>query len=174
MFDATNWTFPILIGLASVAAIWFHARQDRSFPDPDGVYHEVTYSWQIKAITAALVPVNFIVLYEAAQALVSSQWLPALAAAAMVTSITVFHVYQVFFVRFGYDRDAVYFDSPLSREKTVSWDNLRELGSSIIVQSDYLDFEGIGRIWCFEFSNGYKDLDGFLQLKTGELLKTQN
>ncbi|WP_421982303.1 hypothetical protein [Roseibium sp.] len=173
MFDLGGWAIPIGSGVVSAASVWGLSAVARPDGHTRGHVSFLTYSLASKWIAAALVPLSLLVVYAMAHA-------PAkhIALAFVVTTVflalTLFVVYQVFFVRFGYDRNAIYFDSPFMRNKKVGWDDLEHVGHSNAFQVNFLEVSGIGRIWCSSFQNGHKDLGRFLDMKAEMLLVRQN
>ena len=77
-------------------------------------------------------------------------------------AITVFLVYQVFFVQFSYDDNTIYYRSLLAGEKHQPWTNLEYIGYSDLLGSGYLKVHGIGLVWCSSMLDGYGELVEFL------------
>ena len=170
MFDPGGWATMFAIGLANGAVFWGISQP----PAPtatrkDGICY-MTYGRPVKIMALALICLSFAAVYTLLFANVSHLLTAALATSAFVTG-TLFIAYQVFLVRFAYDRAALYFDSPFCKDQTVPWDDLEYAASIPCLQVNYIVVSGIGRIWCLGFLNGYDELGSFLQGKAETLLR---
>ncbi len=172
MTGLSDWVMVAVIGLLAGALFWMHTRRERAVPVTRSAYHELRYAWPVKAFVAALHPVTLVLLFSALHA-TADQRFTALLVAGIFAALTAFLSYQVFCVRFGYDRTFVYFDSPFCRGKAVPWENLEAVGFSQLMQCHYLEFAGIGRVWCSSHLSGYDALGGFLERKSNDLLRPQ-
>lgn len=173
MFDLGGWAMSVGGGVVSAASVWGLSAVARPDGNTKGHACFLTYSKPCKWVAAALVPLSILVIYAMAHAPAKHIAL-AFVATAVFLAVTLFVVYQVFFVRFGYDRNAIYFDSPFLRNKKVNWDDLEYVGHSNAFQVNFLEFSSIGRIWCSSFQNGHKDLGRFLELKAEMLVVNDN
>ncbi|WP_420336408.1 hypothetical protein [Roseibium sp.] len=171
MFDLGGWAMSVGSGVVSVASVWGLSAVARPDGSTKGHVCYLTYSRPCKWIAAALVPLSVLVVLAMAHAPARHIALAFVVTAAFL-ALTLFVVYQVFFVRFGYDRNAIYFDSPFLRNKKTSWNELEYVGHSNALQINFLEVSGIGRIWCSSFQNGHRDLARFLETKA-ELLLTK-
>lgn len=150
--------------LIILALIWLTKPSAKSF----GFKKLLEYGLGFKAFSILLTPCAAFVTYAAAHAS-SDQKLLAAAVASCFVAAAIFFTYQVFFVRFSYDQEFVYFESPIAGKAKASWENLVDIGYSSILQADYIVIEPIGRIWCSNMVNGYQELGEFLEQKLEEL-----
>ncbi len=97
------------------------------------------------------------------------QEIPAFLVATGFVLGTILLNYQVFWVKFSYDDEFVYYKSPLAGIKKEPWSNLVEVGYSKLLQADFIVIDGIGKIWCSNMLNGYGELGEFLEKKVKEL-----
>ena len=173
MFDLGGWALSLGSGVVSAASVWGLSAVAR--PDGHAIGHVryLTYSSPCKWLAAALVPLSILVVYAMAHAPAKHIALAFVVTAAFL-AVMLFVVYQVFFVRFGYDRNAIYFDSPFLRNKKIGWNELEHVGHSNVLQINFLEVAGVGRIWCSSFQNGHRDLGRFLELKAEMLLTSED
>ncbi|MES0879534.1 hypothetical protein [Roseibium sp. SCP14] len=169
MGDLGGWAMAIASGLTGGAVVFGLSVAAKSKAPRQGRICLLTYGTPVKVLTIAMVPLTLFVVYAMLNAS-SDQMLMAFLVACGFIAGTAFLVYQVFFVRFGYDRNSVYFDSPFCRNKCVAWENLENVGFSLLVQAHYIEVAGIGRIWCSSFLNGHDEFGLFLESKTRTLI----
>ncbi|MES0808086.1 hypothetical protein ABLO27_01295 [Roseibium sp. SCPC15] len=169
MVDFGGWAMAIASGLAGGAVVFGLSVAAKSRAPRRGRICLLTYSTPVRLLALAMIPLTLFVVYAMMNASPGQMVMALLVACGFVAG-TVFLVYQVFFVRFGYDRNFVYFDSPFCRNKCVAWENLENVGYSLLVQAHYIEVAGIGRIWCSSFLNGHDEFGQFLESKTRTLI----
>ncbi|MEM9631830.1 MAG: hypothetical protein AAGA50_10925 [Pseudomonadota bacterium] len=169
MFDLGGWAMAIASGLTGGAVVFGLSVAAKSKAPRQGRICLLTYGTPVKVLALSMVPLTLLVVYAMLNAS-SGQLAMAFLVASGFVAGTIFLVYQIFFVRFGYDRNFVYFDSPFCRNKCVAWENLEDVGYSLLVQAHYIEVAGIGRIWCSSFLNGHDEFGQFLESKTRTLI----
>ncbi|MET1414693.1 hypothetical protein ABVF61_20645 [Roseibium sp. HPY-6] len=172
MIDWGGFAMAAGCGAIGAASVWGLSASAQPNAVRRGHICFLSYGWPVKCLAASLVPLAILFVYAMAHA-PAKQIAFAFVITAGFLAMTIFVNYQVFFVRLGYDRNFIHFNSPFMRSKSVSWDNLEFVGRSALVQADYIEVAGIGRIWCSSFSNGYDELGQFLERKTDTLLASQ-
>ncbi|MBG6206457.1 hypothetical protein IWQ49_001106 [Labrenzia sp. EL_126] len=169
MFDWGGWAVAIGSGLIGAALVWGLSASTRPTAVRKGHVCYLTYGWPVKCLAISLVPFAILFVYAMAHA-PARQIAMAFVVTVAFLAITIFVNYQIFFVKFGYDRNKIYFSSPFLRNVSVPWDHLEFVGHSHLFQADYMEVSGIGRIWCSSFLNGYDELGLFLERKADALL----
>ena len=114
-----------------------------------------------KAFAFLSVPFTFFILYAISQSYEGQEISAGLVGLGFILGSIYFH-YHAFFVEFSYDDENVYFKSPIAGNKKASWDGLRKVGYSGLLQADYIIVDGIGKIWCSNMLQGYGELMEFL------------
>ncbi|WP_305989635.1 hypothetical protein [Roseibium sp. MMSF_3544] len=173
MTDWGSWEFALAGGLIGSGFLWLAAAAAQPNAARNGNMCFLTYGWPVKIITASLIPVAVFVIFVMAHA-PAKQIALAFVFSAAFLAVTIAINYQIFFVRFGYDRNRIYFHSPFCEARSVPWENLESAGHSYIAQADYIEVTGVGRIWCPSVLNGHDEFGRFLEQKAGALIASQS
>lgn len=173
MDEIFNWIRPILSGLAGGLFVWAMVAFTKDECKRDGSTRHLRYGIPFKIFAALLIPFAAFVVYAVSQSY-KGQEIPAFLVAAGFVAGAAFFPYQAFLVKFSYDDEFVYYQSPLSGSKKVPWSNLVDIGYSKLLQTDFIVVDGIGRIWCSNMLNGYGELGAFLEKKFQELYPEQS
>lgn len=83
--------------------------------------------------------------------------------------LSIFLIYQIFFVKLSYTQDYFRLRSPLKGDKKVPWTDINYIGDSMITLSPFIQFNSIGRVYINYMSNGFGEFGGFLGDKHDEL-----
>ncbi|MCV0427970.1 MAG: hypothetical protein K5905_21140 [Roseibium sp.] len=170
MFDPGGWVTMFAGGIASGVVFWGIAQPaEPTATRKDGICY-LTYGRPVKILALAMILLSILAIHTLLVADLSHQLL-AVFATSVFSAGTLFIAYQVFLVRFAYDRTSLYFDSPFCKDQTVPWENLEYAGSVPFLRANYLVVTGIGRIWSLGFLNGHDELGSFLQGKAATLLR---
>lgn len=171
MFDLGGWEMAIGSGFVGSASAWGLSASTRLTATRRGRICFLTYGWLVRCLAVALVPLALAIVYTMAHA-PAKQIALAFVFTAAFLAFTIFVNYQVFFTRFGYDRNNLYFSSPFCEDKSVPWDNLEYAGRSPVAGAEYIEVTGIGRIWCPAVLNGHEEFTRFLEQKAAALLES--
>lgn len=147
-----------LIGGLAVATMVFFAN-DKS--KKEGDIHYLEYGLFFKGFSILLVPFTLFILYAMFQSFEGQEIAASLVGVGFVAA-SIFFPYQTFFVKFSYDKEFIYFKSPIAGNKKASWADLEKVGYSWLLQADYIVVKGIGKIWCSNMLNGYGELMEFI------------
>ncbi|CAM2821711.1 hypothetical protein PAT01_39350 [Pseudoalteromonas atlantica] len=161
MEEAGSSLSPIISGLiggviATLMVVFAKNKSERV-----GDARQLTFGILFKAFAFLLVPFTFFVLYAISQSYEGQEIAASLVGLGFLLG-SIFFPYQAFFIEFSYDDKNVYFKSPIAGNKKVSWNGLRKVGYSWLLQADYIVVDGIGRIWCSNMLQGYGELMEFL------------
>lgn len=168
MLDILDWLRPVISGLIGALVIWLLVWLTPKESLHEGSVRHMPYGLPGKVLTIFFIPLTAFILYAALHAS-DDQKILALLLAAFFIAGTIFSLYHVFFTHLSYDDDYLYYQSPLAGNKKVPWTNLRDVGYSRILQSDFLVLDGIGRIWCSDMRRGTEELAEFLEWKIEEI-----
>lgn len=161
MEEAGSSISPIISGLiggliATLITVFVKRNSERV-----GDVRQLNYGILFKAFAFLSVPFTFFVLYAISQSYEGQEISAGLVGLGCVLG-SIFSPYHAFFIEFSYDDENVYFKSPVAGNKKASWDGLRKVGYSWLLQADYIVVDGIGKIWCSNMLQGYGELMEFL------------
>ncbi len=164
---------PVFSGLLGALSVYLIIKFTKNSAKADGELKLMEYGLPFKIFTIILIPFSIFVVYAASHARESQIIIATIVASGFVLG-ALFSAYHVFFVKFSYDNDFVYYQSPFSKSKKAKWSALVDVGYSNLLQADYIVIEGIGRIWCPTVMNGYTELGIFLERKSQALFPEDN
>ena len=155
------WLGPTFSGGIGALIVVLMVLFTRDKSELEGNIRKLRYGLLFKIYSALMLPLAFFILYVVSQSY-KGQEIAAFIVATVCIVAAVILPYQVFYVSFSYDKEYIYFKSPIAGKKKVGWENLRKVGYSSFLQSDYIVVEGIGRIWCSNMLHGYTELMVFV------------
>lgn len=147
-----------LIGGLAVAAMVFLTKNESR---TENNRHYLEFGLLFKIFSVAIIPFAILILFAMFKSF-EGQEIAAILVGAGFTAAAIFFPYQAFLVKFSYDKQFVYYKSPIAGDNKVSWDKLEKVDYSWLLQADYIVLEGVGRIWCSNMLNGYGELMEFI------------
>lgn len=153
--NGIHWSSVIsgLVG-AVIAMLMVMAAKQKGRSEEGRQYLE--FGLFFKVVALLFVPFFGVVLYAVSQSYQGQEVASAMVACGFFAA-AVFFPYQAFFIEFSYDKEFIYFSSPIAGDNQIPWDNLQKVGYSWLLQADYIVVADVGRIWCSNMLHGYAD-----------------
>ncbi|EOR08940.1 hypothetical protein [Acinetobacter genomosp. 15BJ] len=162
-----SWVGPIISGLVSMLAFWglsfFHEDKVDKIENINYLYYGKAFKFFLGFGCFSF----FFLLYVFYK---THNFLGFLLVFILFFIAFLILIYNVFFVKIGYDNEFIYYKSPFLGCKVEPWSKLTKIGCSNLLQSDYMVVRDIGRIWYSYILNGYEEFNGFLENRVQELI----
>lgn len=153
---------PDILGFCIAFVVMRYLMRPADSPAPsDGNRRHLVYSRRIRLFTLLLIPVTAFVCYAAYFAS-RAQIFFALLVASFFILITLFSVYQVFFIRIAWDDEHLHYQSPLAGTHRIPWTDVLDIGYSRLFSCYYIHTLPVRRIYCSPMQAGYHELGAFL------------
>lgn len=160
--DSVNFSWsPIYSGLIGGLAVFLMILFSGNKSKIKGGRRYLEYGLLFKGFCVLVIPLSLVIIYSVFQSY-EGQEVSAFLVATGFLCCSIFLPYQAFFVKLSYDKDFVYFKSPIAGDKKAPWSDLEKVDYSWLVQADYIVVKGIGKIWCSNMLNGYGEFMDFI------------
>lgn len=144
-------------GLVVAAMVFLTSNKSKK----EGELQVLEFGLLFKVFSILFVPFTLFVLYAISQYYEGQEISASLVGLGFVAG-SIFFPYQAFLVKFSYDKEFIYFKSPIAGDKQAGWDDLEKIGYSWLLQTDYIVVKGLGKIWLSNMLNGYGEFMEFI------------
>ena len=169
MENVMSWFQPVfnimVSGLGGGFFVWLLVAGTKEKAVRKGKRRYLSYGKGFKAFALLLIPLAAFVVWLMLINVRGQEFTAFLVASGFVAG-AIFFPYQAFLIKFSYDDNFIYYQSPLAGDNKVSWKHLSEIGYDWFLQTDYIFVDGIGKIYCSNMMNGTSELGIFLEKKT--------